>query len=108
MIDTQDPHARAYLVTVLLVVVGWTVAAIVYFHAAPPDDDPLRQFHDSKSYQQQVERFGGKATVFANDLTDWIASLFRGQNLAFTIAGITLMVAFGYFFRATRRTPDAS
>jgi hypothetical protein len=104
----MNPKTRAFVMAALMLAVGWTSAIIVYFHAAPPDEDPLRQFHDSKNYQNQVERFGGKATVFANELTDWIAGLFRGQTLALTIAVITLVVAFGYLFRATRHLPDAS
>jgi hypothetical protein len=108
----KDPLARAHLATVVMVIIGWSIAAVVYFRAAPEAEDPLRQFHESKKYQADVERFGGKATVFANDLTDWIASLFRGQTLALTIAVITIIVAFGYLLRASRSasktTPDES
>jgi hypothetical protein len=105
---SKEPLARAHLVTVLMVIVGWSIAAVVYFHATPEADDPLRQYHESKKYQADVERFGGKATVFANDLTDWIASLFRGQTLALTIAVITIVVAFGYLYRASRNAPKTT
>ncbi len=93
---------RPYIVTATMLVVGWSVAVVVYFTATPDEADPLRTFHESKKYEADVERFGGKAAVFSNEVTQWVAGLFRGQTLALTIAVITAVVALGYLYRATR------
>jgi hypothetical protein len=41
---------------------------------------------------------GGTANLVASDITDWFAGLWHGRNLAYTLAVITVVVAYGFFF----------
>ena len=55
---------------------------------------------DSKMYRHDLELYGGKAAVLADEFSRWIAGLWHGTSLAYTIACITLIIAFGFFFTA--------
>ncbi len=56
---------------------------------------------DSKSYRHQIERFGGKMAVFADDLGRWIRRLTTGRGLVGLLALLSVVVA-GACFRAAR------
>ncbi len=60
---------------------------------------------DSKRYRHDLERFGGKSAVFADDLARWFTSLWHGKRLALTLAVLTVGIAFACF-RAAERMPD--
>ncbi len=80
--------------------VGWSIAAFLYWRAAPDDADPLAQYEASKSYVVTMQRMGGSSTMIWNDVVDAIASCFRGQNLGITIFAVTTAIAFVHLFRA--------
>ena len=52
----------------------------------------------SKIYRRSMEMVGGTANLVASDITDWLGSLWHGRNLAYTLAVITLVAAYGFFF----------
>lgn len=60
---------------------------------------------DSKLYRLQLERFGGKMAVFADDLNRWLASLTHGKGLAGVIALLAIVMAVGCFLAARRHSP---
>ena len=47
----------------------------------------------SRQYEMQLERFGGQAEVMAVKFNHWLGSLWQGQHLAYTVAGIATGVA---------------
>jgi hypothetical protein len=49
-----------------------------------------------------LELYGGKANVLANDFMRWFVGLWHGKSLAFTIACITILISFGFVFVANR------
>jgi hypothetical protein len=55
---------------------------------------------DSKAYQRELERFGGKANVLAAELTRWFASLWQGRRLAFSVAFIGILASLALFLYA--------
>ena len=55
---------------------------------------------DSKIYRHDLELYGGKAAVLADEFTRWIAGLWHGKSLAYTLAFITFIISFGFFFAA--------
>jgi hypothetical protein len=57
---------------------------------------------DSKMYRHEIERFGGKAALLADDLNRFIASLWHGKRLALVVAIAALAVAGGFFVAAAR------
>jgi hypothetical protein len=54
----------------------------------------------SKKYMHDVELYGGKAAVFADDINRCINGMWRGTALAYTLAFLTAMVSGGLFLAA--------
>ena len=79
--------------------VGLAVALVIYVNAAPPPDDAEEWPAKSKQYLREMELYGGKANVLANEAREWFDGLWHGRRLAFTVgllsfvsAGLTLIV----------------
>ncbi len=103
----EDPSAaastRTWAITAGILVVGWGIAIVVYATATPVvTDDMVDDWEHSRRYLLQLERIGGKAAVLGSEMNAWIAGLWQGQALAYTIAFLTAAVALGYFFLARR------
>jgi hypothetical protein len=82
-----------------IVLVGLTSAVTVFFTAGGPADNPLGNPQDtSKVYRRTMEMVGGEANLVASDITDWVTGLWHGRTLAYTLAVITLVAAYGFFF----------
>ena len=66
--------------------------------------------HESKTYRHDLERFGGKAAVMADDLNRWFTGLWKGKRLAYTLAVLTTGAALTFFWAARRlsRAPVTS
>jgi uncharacterized membrane protein YjgN (DUF898 family) len=54
----------------------------------------------SKKYMHDVELYGGKAAVFADDINRCINGMWQGTALAYTLAFLTVMVSGGLFLAA--------
>jgi len=92
-------RSRRFVVACILAV-GLSVAAAIYLAAPPSDDDEAYEAHEvqhSKKVLREVEGIGGKAAVFTTDLNDWVASLWHGQTLGYTVAVVTAIVAGAYW-----------
>lgn len=91
---------RVIAITIALLGFG---SALVIFLTAPPDEpaewDPMQ----SKLYLRQLEIIGGKSAVFGAELQQWFSSLWHGENLAFTVAFLTLVVLSVYLFASAPR-----
>ena len=61
--------------------------------------------HASRRYVSQLERFGGKAAVLFDEWIDWMASLWQGRRLAWTIGGLSALIALGLHAFARYLTP---
>ncbi|MDB5775017.1 MAG: hypothetical protein JWP38_1150 [Herbaspirillum sp.] len=59
----------------------------------------------SKGYVLEVQRYGGNAAVIAVKFDHWLASLWHGKNLAYTLAILAGGLAFGCF-RAANELSD--
>ncbi len=85
---------RRHFITAGILCAGWAIALFVYLTSAPATEDfDIYDMEHSKRYLRQVEMIGGKAGLLANDVHDWLAGLFHGQSLAYTIAVVTAFVA---------------
>jgi len=88
----------------LILVLGLALAALVYL-TAPPDADASAGNHntgtaaysiaprDSKQYFSDVENVGGKPALLADDLNWWLADLWHGKRLAYTVAALAMALA---------------
>lgn len=54
----------------------------------------------SKKYMHDVELYGGKAAVFADDINRCLNGMWQGTALAYTLAFLTVMVSAGLFLAA--------
>ncbi len=105
---------RLYLVTAIVLLTGFGSAAGIYLTAENNSDSVLGYEtaggyvypvapEDSKMYMHNLELYGGKVNVLANELVRWFAGLWHGRSLAFTVACISIIISFGFFFAANRR-----
>jgi hypothetical protein len=53
-------------------------------------------------YRRDLELYGGKAAMVVDDFSRWFVGLWHGKSLAFTVAGISIFIAFIFFFAANR------
>jgi hypothetical protein len=81
---------RLHLAGVLVLVLGWFAAALVFVAARRADDARADAFSPSEHYQ--LERLGGKAAARAVEFDRWFASLWHGERLARTLALLSLAV----------------
>jgi len=82
---------------------GLGLAIFLYVTAASPPPHPLGYDpFTSKKYVRELELYGGKINVLAVELHQWLASLWRGKALAYTIAVLTLMLSALLWFIGSR------
>ena len=94
-------------ITLLLLALGWGSALGIFLTAEPESDDGLvSDFRSSKRFHRELQVIGGKGNVLAADFQDWFAGLWHGQELAGTVAVLTVGVILAYRFVATH--PDSA
>jgi|SRR5208337_1565033 len=101
-----NKQTRLYLISAVILLVGLGSAILIYL-TAPNDSDNALDFENSKMYVHDLELYGGKANVLAEEFRNWFVGLWHGQSLAFTVACITLVISFGVFFVANHLPPDS-
>jgi len=100
----RAPYRLAALWTLAL---GWAAALWVYVTAVPVDEDPdLYDLTHSRAYLRQVEVIGGKAAVLGTELTNAFESLWRGRELAGTLAALSALLALGIWLWPRLFPPD--
>jgi hypothetical protein len=97
-------HNRFYLSAATILIAGILVGATLYFFATSTDAsganivivggkaysvDPA----ESKSYDDQLQRMGGRSLVRADEFNRWFGSLWQGENLGLTIAVLATILA---------------
>jgi hypothetical protein len=100
-----SPRYRLRLAGLVVLIVAILAAVAVYIAAASqPEGDALAyQIVGGESYAvssgdssrelQQLERLGGKTAVLTFKFQRWLASLWHGQRLAYTLVFIGAAVA---------------
>jgi len=114
-------RTRLLVCSVVVAVVGLLAALLIYVRAGDDsDNDANYQFFivdgktyriplaDTKMYRRELQRFGGDAAVVFDEISGWVASLWRGRNLAITIACMTAFVSLGLLFLARQGLPEPS
>jgi hypothetical protein len=95
---------RVRLVKRLILACGLAGAVVIWLvNAPPPDLGP--DLESSKVYLRQMEVVGGTANVLASEFRNWFAGLWHGRTLAYTVAVLTVLVAFVYDFFAMPLPP---
>jgi hypothetical protein len=63
--------------------------------------------NESKMYQRDLQRYGGKMAVIFDDINRWLAGLLRGRSLALTVAFIAVIVSLVMYFVALALPEDS-
>lgn len=108
-------QTRLQLISALILLVGLGSAIIIYL-AADNDSNSVADYEvasgdlypniPSKKYERDLELYGGKANVLANDFRIWFVDLWRGESLAVMIAFITILASSGVSFVANNLSVD--
>ena len=110
-------QTRLYLITALILLIGLGSSLLIYLTAEDDSNSVLGYEmaggyvypigpEDSKKYIHDMELYGGKVNVLANEFLRWFVGLWHGRSLAFTVACITIVISFGFFFVARHLPPD--
>ena len=101
---------------VLILLAGLLAAALIHGTAVDDADALAYEIVDgvaypvlaseSKAYRHDLERLGGKAALFADDLRRGLASLVQGRRLAGSVAGLAGIAALVCFAAARRQPGD--
>ncbi len=102
---TIRAERRVRLVTRVILLAGALAAVAIWIANASPSPTTV-DLERSKQYLHDMEVYGGRANVLAEDFRDWFAGLWRGRNLACTVAVLTVLVALVYRFFATPLPED--
>ncbi len=87
-------HILIFYAGVAILLGGLVAAALIYIVAA--DDggsDPAGEIASGRVYEYNLERIGGMAAVYAARLNRWLAGLWHGRPLAYTVAVLSVAIA---------------
>ena len=112
-----DLYTSLNLISIMILVAGLGSAILIYRTAR---DTPYGVLgyeegggtvypimpEDSKQYLHGLELYGGKANVLMDQLRRGFIGLWHGKSLAFTVAGITILISFGVFYVANYLLPS--
>jgi hypothetical protein len=87
-------HVRVRYGGMAILFVGLVGAALIYIFAA--DDSSSRgaaEIASGRLYEYNIERIGGMAAVYAARFNGWLAGLWHGKPLAYTVAVLAVATA---------------
>ena len=99
------------LISAIILLVGLGSAVLIYQRA---DNTPYGALgyevvdgtiypimpENSKMYRHNLEVYGGKFNVIMDDFRRWFVGLWQGKSLAVIIACTTIIISFGFFYKA--------
>jgi hypothetical protein len=106
-----DKRTGLYFIGAIILLVGLGSAAFIY-QAAMNDPGGASGYEviggfiypsggeNSKKYMHDLELYGGKSAVLADEFMRWFAGLWHGTSLAFTVACITIIISVGFIAAA--------
>ena len=84
-----------------LLLLGFGSALVLYLRARPVVLDPLLGNPlNSKKYLHELRLMGGNANVAFAEFEAWLAGLWEGENLALTVAVLTVAATLVFRFLA--------
>jgi hypothetical protein len=111
-----DLHTCFNLISAIILLVGLGSAFLIYqtaetdlssvlgYEIAGKSVYPIMP-ENSKMYKHDLELYGGKAAVLADEFRRWFVGLWHGKSLAFTVAFISIFISFVIFFVANHMPP---
>jgi hypothetical protein len=96
-----------YVLSAAILLAGAVGAALIYWTALNANSDAGYEVsggfiypgpaENSKRYIHDLQLYGGNAAVLADEFMRWFTGLWHGTSLAFTVAFISLFLAFVVF-----------
>ena len=111
-----DLHICFNLISAIILLVGLGSAVLIY-QSAETDLSSVLGYEiagesvypimpeNSKMYKHDLELYGGKAAVLADEFRRWFVGLWHGKSLAFAVAFISIFISFVIFFAANHLPP---
>jgi hypothetical protein len=107
----RSKRTRLYVISAALLLAGLAGSLVIYLAADRDlESDPGYEvvggniypgMHErSKKYMHDLQLYGGKAAVLADDINRCFNGLWHGTALAYTLACLTVMVSGGIFLAA--------
>lgn len=105
--STLQTRLKLFASGVLLAGLGSAVA--IYLAAGDVAENALGEYapENSKMFLHDLELYGGKANLLANELMTWFDGLWHGKTLAYTVACIAVVISCGLFYVARQLPSDA-
>jgi hypothetical protein len=109
--DIAHLRESLILISAIILLTGLGGAILIYQTAGNDSDSvlgyeiidgsayPIRP-EDSRTYKRDLELYGGKAAMVADDFSRWFVGLWHGKSLSFIVAGISIFMSFVFFFAA--------
>ena len=115
--ENTNLQTRLYFISAIILLVGLGSSIVIYLTANDVSDNAVgyevvggnvypTSPEDSKIYVRDVELFGGKAAVLADEFRRWFVGLWHGKSLAFTVGGIFIIAFLGVFYVAYHSPRD--
>jgi hypothetical protein len=101
----NNPQQRLYLTGAVILLTGLVTSVSIYLSAASDNGFRLEP-ENSKQHLRELELYGGKANLLADEFLRWFAGLCQGEALAFTIGGISVLISSVVFFIAYNSPVD--
>jgi hypothetical protein len=105
---SRNPRKTFYLIGAAILLIGLSSSVLIYLTAENYSERVLGYEmlggsvypitpQDSKKYRHDLEVYGGKANVLADEFISWFDGLWHGKSLAFTLACITIFMSLVFF-----------
>jgi len=113
----MNHQKRLYMIAGMILLVGLGSSLLIYLTAENDPGTALGYIMvdgqaypimpgDSKMYRHDLQVYGGKFGVAADEFTRWFSSLWQGQTLAYTVAVIAILISLGICLVARTSPPD--
>ena len=101
-------HDRIFYAGVAVFIAGMAGAVLIYASAADGTaGDPATEYLNRRLTEFEIERIGGMATVYVARFNLWLAGLWHGKPLAFTVAAFSIIIALLCFWISGRKSESS-
>jgi hypothetical protein len=108
---TTGLQTRLYLISALILLIGIGCSTWIYLtnendskrvlgYEIAGGDAYLITPENSKKYVHDLELYGGKVNVLAEEFMSWFVGLWHGKSLAYTVGCMAVFLSLGFFFAA--------
>jgi hypothetical protein len=107
LIHCRRDRRRVRQIAAAMLALGLGSALTIYLIASPTSANPMGYDPmDTKKYLRELEVYGGKANVLSVEFQQWFAGLWHGRTLAGTVAVLTVLLTFVFWFVASNQVAD--